>query len=33
LAAAHGRVVVTGKAEYMGWRTTFGTCADYLFTT
>jgi hypothetical protein len=33
LAAAHGRVVATGKAEYMGWRNTLGTCADYLFTT
>lgn len=28
-----GRVVVTGKAEHMGWGTTLGTCADYLFTT
>jgi hypothetical protein len=33
LAAAHGRVVATGKAEYMGWRNTLSTCADYLFTT
>ena len=33
LAAAHDRVVATGKAEYMGWRNILGTCADYLFTT
>jgi hypothetical protein len=33
IGCSPGRVVVTGKAEHMGWRTTLGTCADYLFTT